>query len=257
MKYLLSSGNSGVLAQLAWSRVLIALDFDGTLSPIVVDREQARMRPRTAMLLEKVAASYPCAVISGRSRNDVATRLGNARVQYVIGNHGLEPGASLDEYAVDVAHARKLLTEALSVWPGIDIEDKQYSLAIHYRRARQKQHARDAISRAVEGVSAFMRIVPGKQVINVVPLRAANKGDALLNLRRTAGADTALYVGDDVTDEDVFRIDQPGRLLTVRVGASRSSSAAYYLRDQSDIDPLLARLVSLRQERPPHDEARP
>ncbi len=257
MKYLLSANNADVLAQLAWSRVLIALDFDGTLSPIVVARDDARMRRRTASLLEKVARSYPCAVISGRSRNDVASRLGNARVQYVIGNHGLEPGGSLDEYAVDVAHARKLLTEALDHVVGVDIEDKQYSLALHYRRSRQKQRAREAILRAIEPVASFMRVVPGKQVINVVPLRAANKGDALLSLRRTAGADTALYVGDDITDEDVFQLDQPGRLFTVRVGASRKSSAAYYLRDQSDIDRLLARLVSLRQEHPPHDEARP
>ena len=55
-----------------------------------------------------------------------------------------------------------------------------------------------------------------------------------------------MYVGDDVTDEDVFRLDQPGRLFTVRVGRSRTSAARYYLRQQQEIDALLEHLVALR-----------
>jgi trehalose 6-phosphate phosphatase len=83
-------------------------------------------------------------------------------------------------------------------------------------------------------------------VVNLVPAAAPNKGDALLELRAQAGADTALYVGDDITDEDVFRLRQPGRLVSVRVGQSSSSSAAYFVRSQRDIDRLLMLLVSFR-----------
>ncbi len=79
--------------------------------------------------------------------------------------------------------------------------------------------------------------------------RAPNKGDALLQLRRIEEADTALYVGDDVTDEDVFDLDQPGRLLAVRVGESNTSGAAYFLHDQNEIDELLSRLVALGERR--------
>lgn len=249
MRHLLFRENGEVLAQLAWSRVLLAFDFDGTLAPIVSDRDHAQMRPRTSELFAKICSLYPCAVISGRSQPDVSARLGAAPIKYVIGNHGLEPGASLDEFEEEIAQARASLEESLVGMSGVDLEDKRYSLALHYRRSRNKRLARSAILAAVAALPVRMRVVPGKLVVNVVPERAPNKGDALMQLRRTEQADTALYVGDDVTDEDVFELDQPGRLFTVRVGESRASAAAYFLRDQSEMDRLLAKLIALREER--------
>jgi trehalose 6-phosphate phosphatase len=249
MKKLLSRENLDLLAQLAWSRVLVAFDFDGTLAPICPDRDAAQMRPRTGELFAKVCRLYPCAVISGRARCDVASRLGRAPVKYVLGNHGIEPGEGLEELERQIARARAQLEESLAGCAGVDIEDKRYSLALHYRRSRRKRLDRAAIHAAVASLPTRMRIVPGKLVANVVPEHAPNKGDALLSLRAAERADTALYVGDDVTDEDVFTLDQPGRLLTVRVGESRSSAAAYFLRDQKEIDRLLGRLVTHREER--------
>ncbi|MFM2418807.1 MAG: hypothetical protein RL385_3530 [Pseudomonadota bacterium] len=250
MRRLLSRESGELLEQLAWSRVLVVFDFDGTLAPIVADREDAQMRARTSELFARVCSLYPCAVISGRSQPDVAARLGAAPIKYVVGNHGLEPGASLDEYEEEIAQARASLDETLAGIAGVDLEDKRYSLALHYRRSRNKRLARSTILAAVAALPVRMRVVPGKLVVNVVPERAPNKGDALLELRRAEQADTALYVGDDVTDEDVFELDQPGRLLTVRVGESRSSAAAYFLRDQNEMDRLLAKLIALREERP-------
>jgi trehalose 6-phosphate phosphatase len=249
MKRLLSRQNAELLAQLAWSRVLVAFDFDGTLAPIVAEPDAAKMRARTRDLLVKVCRRYPSVIISGRSRADVSKRLGGAQVKHVVGNHGLEPGVGLDEVEKEVALASSLLATALETEPGIQLEDKRYSLALHYRKARNKRLARAAIQAAVAALPVPMRIVAGKLVANVVPARAPNKGDALLELRDKERADTALYVGDDVTDEDVFELDQPGRLLTVRVGPSRSSAAAYFLRDQAEIDRLLERLVELREDR--------
>jgi trehalose 6-phosphate phosphatase len=248
MRDLLSRESGEVLAQLAWSRVLVAFDFDGTLAPIVAARDDAQMRIRTSELFAKVCRLYPCAVISGRSQADVAARLGAAPVKYVVGNHGLEPGASLDEFEKEIAEARASLEETLTGIASVDIEDKRYSLALHYRRSRNKRLARSAIVAAVAALPVRVRVVPGKLVVNVVPERAPNKGEALMDLRKAEQADTALYVGDDVTDEDVFKIDQPGRLFTVRVGESKTSAAAYFLQDQSDIDRLLAALVLLREK---------
>ncbi|HKU43339.1 MAG TPA: trehalose-phosphatase, partial [Polyangiales bacterium] len=71
MKHVLSRENREVLAQLARTRVLLAFDYDGTLAPIVAQRDRAHMRARTRRLLARVCALYPCAVISGRSRLDV------------------------------------------------------------------------------------------------------------------------------------------------------------------------------------------
>ena len=248
MRYLLSSRNVGVLAQLAWSRVLLAFDFDGTLAPIVPDRTGASMRKRTCQLFARACALYPCAVISGRSQSDVLSRLAGAAVKYVVGNHGLEPGTELASFARETARAAPLLRQALVSCAGIDVEDKRYSLAVHYRRSRHKRDARDAIGNAVAALPCRMRIVPGKQVVNLVPEGAPHKGDAVTQLRKLAQADTALYVGDDLTDEDVFALDQPGRLLTVRVGASRSSAAAYFLRSQREIDTVLSKLSALREK---------
>lgn len=238
-----------MLAQLAWSRILLAFDFDGTLAPIVVQRDNAQMRQRTGELLAKVCTLYPCAVISGRSQGDVGSRISGSAVKYVVGNHGVEPGAGLGDFEQDVSRAREALEQSLAGWAGVEIENKQYSLAIHYRKSRNKQLARSAIHSSVSVLPVNMRIVPGKLVVNIVPERAPNKGDALLNLRASEHADTALYVGDDVTDEDVFKLDQPGRLLSVRVGESKCSAAGYFLRDQKEIDRLLGRLVALRGKR--------
>lgn len=247
MMHLFAPENSGVLAQLAWARVLVAFDYDGTLAPIVTDPQRAFMRSRTSELLTRVCELYPSAVISGRSKADVLSRLGGAEVDHVVGNHGLEPGTRLEEFEQDMRQALEALRRSLSAIQGIEFEDKRYSLALHYRNSRNKELARRAIRDAVASLPVSTRIVLGKLVVNVVPDGAPNKGDALLELRTAAQADTALYVGDDVTDEDVFRLDQPGRLVSVRVGESRVSTAAFFLRDQREIDRLLFQLVRLRE----------
>jgi trehalose 6-phosphate phosphatase len=249
MKALLTRANRGLLDQLAWSNVLLAFDFDGTLAPIVANRHQAAMRGRTASLFTKVCERYPSAVISGRSKADVARRLSGAQVRYLVGNHGLEPGTRLGTFERQMVRVHPRLEAALAGVAGIDIENKRYSLAVHYRRSREKARAREAIRRAVAALPEPMRLIPGKLVINVVPEAAPSKGDALLALRDRTEADVAMYVGDDVTDEDVFRLDQPGRLFTIRIGRSRSSAARYYLRQQREIDLLLEHLAALRDGR--------
>lgn len=250
MKALLSPANRAVLARLAASRGLLAFDFDGTLAPIVRRRDAAAMRPGTARLFQRVCELYPCAVISGRSRGDVAARLGGAPVRYVVGNHGLEPGAALAACRRELGRARPLLEIALRRERGVELEDKRYSLAIHYRTSPRKGAARSIILGAVSSLPVPVRVVGGKSVINLIPAWAPHKGDALLRLVEREGAGTAFYVGDDVTDEDVFELDQGSRLITARVGVSRTSSAAYALQDQRAIDALLERLVDLRlQER--------
>src|SRR5690606_23210393 len=135
-------------------------------------------------LLEAASKLYPCAVISGRARGDVATRLGSIDVKYVVGNHGIEPAPDLSAFEREVAVARPLLTESLVAHPGVEIEDKRYSLAVHYRAARWKRAARAAIAAAVAALPRPMRVIPGKLVANVVPAGARHKGTTLLELQR-------------------------------------------------------------------------
>lgn len=254
MRRLLAPDAAAVLESFARSRLLLAFDFDGTLAPIVADREAAAMRASTRRLLAEACARYPCAVISGRAVADVRARLEGVGVGFVVGNHGVEPGPTAEGCEADVRALVPWLRRALDGVDGVDLEDKRFSVALHYRDARRRRDARAAIERALAAAPVPVRQVGGKLVVNALPERAANKGDALFELRAKAGADAALYVGDDVTDEDVFAHDQPGRLLSVRVGASRASAAPYFLRDQREVDALLARLVALR-ERSEHASA--
>jgi trehalose 6-phosphate phosphatase len=168
----------------------------------------------------------------------------------VIGNHGAEDARSAA--GPSPAHRwRAELERVLGEHAGVFVEDKRVSLSIHYRQSRQKKRARAAILAAVAriGEREAVRVMGGKQVVNLLPEGAPHKGIALEGARARLGCDTALYVGDDETDEDVFALDQPGRLLGVRVGERAASHADYYLRGQREIDALLRTLIRMRTER--------
>lgn len=126
--------------------------------------------------------------------------------------------------------------------PGVELEDKTYSLSVHYREAEDPLAAHEALSAAVATLRG-VRIVPGKQVVNLVPARGANKGDALAAIMAKEQARHALYIGDDATDEDVFEHAIAAHVVSVRVGKSKSSSAQYYLQGQWEIDHLLQALL--------------
>jgi len=128
---------------------------------------------------------------------------------------------------------------------GLELEDKGYSLAIHYRSVRRKKPAREAISLALAGLKRPLRTIPGKCVVNVLPLDVPHKRDALLELRAQERAGLALYVGDDLNDEDVFELGHP-ELVTVRVGRDPRSAASFFVPNQREVDGLLRRLVGLR-----------
>lgn len=248
MKRLLSPKAVARLDEIGRARAFLAFDFDGTLAPIVADRAAAAMSPRTASLLSEVASLYPCAVISGRARADVADRLGQAQVKHVLGNHGLEPGPDLAVFRSQIARARESLSRSIGGCPGIDVEDKVYSLSVHFRHAPVEREAHARILDAIAALDGDLRAIPGKSVVNLVPARATNKAGALLQLLRSEAAEQALYVGDDDTDEDVFELEDPGHLVTVRVGRSASSAAKYFLETQVDIDVLLERLAAARRD---------
>lgn len=242
MKSILARANVSVLEELARRPSLLAFDFDGTLAPIVTRHEEAAMRPSTAELFRELCALYPCIVVSGRSRADVASRVPASRLRAVIGNHGLE----LDERAPRpdraIVRARTSLTKTIATLRGVELEDKVQSLAIHYRAARSPDIDRLLI-RAVRALRLPVRIVEGKRTVNIVPRGGAHKGDVVRRLAAKMRAEATLFVGDDVTDEDVFAVPH---LVSVRVGRSASSRARYFVPGQADVDRLLATLVRLR-----------
>jgi trehalose 6-phosphate phosphatase len=241
---------AGVLERLAAEDLLVALDFDGTLAPIVKEPSQAAMRPSTRRLLSEVARLYPCAVVSGRREEDVLALLGGVTVWYVLGNRSLQPPDDVARWSRQVDEWRPQLG-ALGAIEGVAIEDKSVSLAIHYRNAADHERARDAIVQAA-ALLGRVRIVAGKDVVNLLPEGGPDKGAAVERVRARIGCTSVLYAGDDRTDEDAFA---RSRVVGVRVGAEPASAAKYHLRDQDEIDDLLDRLIALRARRTLPQEA--
>jgi trehalose 6-phosphate phosphatase len=246
VKHILAKAQEEILARFAWSNVLLGFDFDGTLAPIVESPSEAAMRPSTKQLMISLAGHYPTAVLSGRSQSDVRERMSGVALREIVGNHGLEPGGDMPRYQAIVARWLPLLRERLGVYQGVEIEDKTYSLAIHFRKSRERKVVLRAIEGAVASLGAGVRSVGGKLVVNLIPEGAPHKGLALKRLHESLKTDTALYVGDDTTDEDVFGFDEILYLLCIRVGRSSTTRAAYYISSQGEMDDLLGALDRLR-----------
>jgi trehalose 6-phosphate phosphatase len=227
--------------------MLCAFDFDGTLSPIVEDPDQAGMSDRTRDLLARLARIYPCVIISGRARADVLAKMNGVPVADVIGNHGAETGAGIRGGRGAVAQWKQALELALPGIPGVWIEDKGLSLAVHYRQAAPGSQARRRILEATRGL-AGARVFGGKRVVNLVLQGAPHKGKALAEERRRLGCNWVLYVGDDENDEEAFALE--GNVVPVRIGRPRQSHARYYLRTQAEVDRLLEQLIVLRETEP-------
>ncbi len=248
MRYILAKRHLPTLAHFASSNVLLAFDYDGTLASIASQPARAQLRDRTRRLLIAVARRYPCIVISGRGRDDVEKRLADIPIWHVFGNHGLEPWSQTPTYARRVRQWVDHLERYLPLYSGLVIENKTYSLAIHYRHVRRKRQVLKAINEAVIGLRGS-RTLGGKQAVNLVHRDAPHKGIVLERARSLLACDCAIYVGDDDTDEDAFVVASRERLLSIRVGATRTSGARYYLKTQDEIDALLRHLVGLRPGR--------
>ena len=179
------------------------------------------------------------AIVTGRACNDARMRFG-FEPHFILGNHGAEglPGGGEREKEF-TALCRNWEEQLLSFLPPenashIHIENKGPTLSLHYRNAPVPEAAQREIVRAVRRLEPLPRSISGKFVENIVPKDAANKGKALLLLMQHLGSSRAVFVGDDVTDEDVFRL-RSNRILGVRVGYEAASEAGYCISEQRDI----------------------
>jgi trehalose 6-phosphate phosphatase len=118
-------------------------------------------------------------------------------------------------------------------------------LSVHYRKERNKREALEAVTEIARTLPGA-RLVGGKEVVNIVPKGAPDKGLAVERERKKRRCDKAIYIGDDETDEHVFAMARHGRLLAIRVGANQFSLARFYVRNQREIDLFLRTLVELR-----------
>lgn len=244
MKSLWSREGRNALHALKSQKALYAFDYDGTLVPITKDPDAPHFSPQVEKLLVEMSEQFPTAVVSGRSVLDLKTRIPNSKNLLLIGNHGLE-GPGTDPKVLSRARTvTKTWIRALKdlrKHPVI-IEDKKFSISIHERGEDQEETQRQILS-FVEELSPAPRIIGGKRIFNLMPTAKLDKGLALARVLRTQKFRAALYVGDDVTDEDVFRRSRKG-LITVRVGRKSDSQAQFFIEEQSQIEKLLQFLLT-------------
>ncbi len=211
-----SAIQASLIQHLSQRHLLLFLDYDGTLTPIVDRPQDAVLDDAGRAALAAVCAVFPTAVISGRDRADVEALVALPGLIYA-GSHGFDvdlpdhptlapqpPGAAelLDQ-------VQGALTAAIGAIPGALIERKAVSIAAHYRLVADADQ--DSFQQAVDGILAQfpqMHEKPGKKVREMLPAADWDKGLCVLALLRALGRDDAdhlaLFIGDDRTDEDAF-----------------------------------------------------
>jgi trehalose 6-phosphate synthase/phosphatase len=220
-------------------RLALFLDYDGTLTPIVDHPSQALLPAEMRDVLQRCAEreDIDVAIVSGRSLADIRKIVGLDALTYA-GNHGLEiAGPGLEAYEhEDLGYYRERLERLARelddvAIPGAWVERKGASLTFHYREADETQHARlaEATSAAIRAAGFQPR--PAHCAVEARPPIGWDKGHAVLHVLRTRYGPSwsesvrPIYAGDDVTDEDAFRV-LAGLGRTFRVGAADVPTAA-------------------------------
>jgi trehalose 6-phosphate phosphatase len=189
-------------------RTLVALDFDGVLSPIVPDPASAVALPGTAEVLTAVAARVArVAVVTGRAPADAVRLGGLAEVPglVVLGHYGLQRWSAGTLSAPDGDHgvevARRRVTELAAARPGVTVEDKHHSVALHTRGAADPAGALEELRPHADAVAAEsgLQVTPGRFVLELRPV-GVDKGVAIRSLVTETGATAVLYAGDDLGD---------------------------------------------------------
>jgi trehalose 6-phosphate phosphatase len=246
-------------------RVLVAVDFDGTLAPLVTDPLQANAVPGGLEALRDAAtlAGVTTAVVSGRdlATLEMLTAIGPDDGITLIGSHGAQTNrpdrtplvstagaAFLDEAAAALLETVRDELEAIrSQYPAVRLEYKPAAVALHTRDVEPS--AAEAATQAANEAArrhAGVHVIPGKEVVEL-SVSAADKGSTLADLALASSSDATLYVGDDATDERAFAALHPlSGDLTVKVGTGETV-ALHRVPDPEAVVELLKLFVDVRR----------
>ena len=245
---------AGRLLQLAESpNLLVACDYDGTLSPLVNNPADAKPNRDSAVAIRLLAqmAQTHVAIISGRALLDLASLAEFDPRVHLVGSHGSEFDADFNDRLTEkqTSLRRRLeleLSKISDTHTGFSIEVKPASVAFPYRNAPQKQ-AEIALQSIKEGPARLAGVFTktGKMVMELTVI-ATDKGTALETMRRRVGASAVLFIGDDTTDEDAFRT-LSGPDVGIKVGDGESL-AEFRVSDTDGVASALAHLTESRSD---------
>jgi trehalose 6-phosphate phosphatase len=250
--------------------ILLCLDYDGTISEIADQPEQARPVGGAVEALRTLAAHrerVTTALISGRTLSDLRSAVMLPRGIALVGVHGLqvrdvtgkiETAHGIDECREDLERARLWLDRNLPPDSGFMVENKGVALALHYRQAAPPvaHRVRDSFEQFIAERTTSLKPRHGKMVLEALP-KFATKATAVRALRLRVGREfEPVYFGDDLTDEDAFReLGADG--ISVLVGAPRPSAARYRVGGPVDVVCVLKALVAVLEARSERNAAEP
>lgn len=244
--------------------IFLFFDFDGTLAPIAPRPElvvlDARVKESLKML--SVKTQHVVGIISGRGLGDLRQMVDIDGILYA-GNHGFEvegPGityvnpAAIMSRKVMGSVAQTLVRELKAV-PGAFVEDKVFSLSVHYRECARADimRVKDIVDQATKEHRAEkqLRVTFGKKVLEVRPCADWNKGRIVEWLIQKCSPGTrknavVWYIGDDMTDEDAFKaVNEMGGITVLVGGENPLTGAQYVLKKQEEIPELMKKLEAV------------
>jgi trehalose 6-phosphate phosphatase len=230
------------------SRLLLCLDFDGTLVRIAPKPNKVRVLVRTVRLLRRLGrhAKVSVILVSGRKRNDMLNYVSLPQVQ-CQGLYGWECNGDLslsEAEEMDLLRARLALGRKLPRFPGAWVEPKESSLSVHVRSVKPElvPLVRQTVRSLVQPLRRSLHVFENLRDIEILPWSVKDKGAAVRSYlaRPEHRNDLPFYFGDDFSDEPAFRAMRKG--ISVLVGKARPTNAQFRLRGPAEVTMALARI---------------
>jgi trehalose-phosphatase len=262
MQYLFDVWNEVAHRIKSADHILLLSDYDGTLTPIVDRPELAILPQETRKLLRTLAKNrrYTVGIVSGRALLDLKSNVSLEGIIYA-GNHGLEieglGSTFLEPIAEEMRPFLQMMKQALLATfkgiKGVFVEDKGLTISVHYRSVEdgEERYVMDAFSRVTDPLhlTGRVKITQGKKVYEIRPPVDWDKGKAIAwliakcKVVRGSGGELPIYLGDDLTDEDGFKVIERNKGISIFIGEEDVQSVArYFLKSPEEVTQFLKML---------------